>query len=156
MTNTLGVDGTVLRYGFFYGPGTIYDSNGSFAEDVRRRRVPIIGDGGGVFSFIHVDDAAAATAVALEEDEPGIYNIVDDEPAPVRAWLPWYAELLGASHPFRVPKFIGHLIAGPYATYMMTALRGASNEKAKQRLRWAPKYASWWHGFRSELSAQPF
>ncbi len=153
MTKTLGVDGIVLRYGFFYGPGTIYDSNGSFAEDLRRRRVPIIGDGGGVFSFIHVDDAAAATAVALEHGEPGIYNIVDDEPASVREWLPRYAELLGAPRPFWLPKFIGRLIAGPYATHMMTAQRGASNEKAKQRLRWASKYPSWRHGFHAELSS---
>ena len=112
-----GVAGIVLRYGYFYGPGTIYASDGSFAEDVRRRRVPIVGDGEGVSSFIHVDDAAAATVLALEHGEPGAYNVVDDDPAPVRVWLPTYAQLLGAPHPFRVPKLIGWLVAGPSGLY---------------------------------------
>ena len=148
-----GVAGIVLRYGYFYGPGTIYASDGSFAEDVRRRRVPIVGDGEGVSSFIHVDDAAAATVLALEHGEPGAYNVVDDDPAPVRIWLPTYAQLLGAARPFRVPKFVGRLGAGPYGLYFMTQQRGASNEKAKKRLRWKPSYQSWREGFGSELTA---
>ncbi len=148
-----GVAGIVLRYGYFYGPGTIYASDGSFAEDVRRRRVPIVGGGGGVSSFIHVDDAAAATVLALEHGEPGAYNVVDDDPAPVRVWLPTYAQLLGAARPFRVPKFVGWLGAGPYGLYFMTQQRGASNGKAKQRLRWKPSYPSWREGFGSELAA---
>ncbi len=148
-----GVEGVVLRYGWFYGPGTIYASDGSFAEDVRRRRVPIVGDGEGVSSFIHVDDAAAATVLALEHGEPGAYNVVDDDPAPVRVWLPAYAQLLGAPRPFRVPKFVGRLGAGPYGLYFMTEQRGAWNEKAKTRLRWKPRYPSWREGFASNLAA---
>ena len=150
---TSGIDGVILRYGYFYGPGTIYAADGSFAEGVRRRRIPIVGDGGGVFSFVHVDDAAAATAVTLGHGKPGIYNIVDDEPTAVRQWLPWYAELLEAPRPFRVPKFIGRLGAGPYGNYLMTEQRGASNGKAKKMLGWEPNYTSWRDGFRSELAS---
>lgn len=150
-----GVAGIVLRYGFFYGPGTIYAADGSFAEDVRRRRVPIVGDGEGVFSFVHVDDAAAATLLALEHGAPGAYNVVDDEPAPVRVWLPTYAQLLGAARPLRVPKLVDRLGAGAYGLYFMTQQRGASNQKAKKRLRWEPRYPSWREGFRSELARQP-
>ena len=149
-----GVAGIVLRYGYFYGPGTIYASDGSFAEDVRRRRVPIVGDGEGVCSFVHVDDAAAATVFALEHGEPGTYNVVDDDPAPVRTWLPTYAQLLGAARPFRVPKLVGRLGAGAYGLYFMTQQKGASNEKAKKRLRWEPRYPSWREGFGSELAGQ--
>lgn len=148
-----GVEGIVLRYGYFYGPGTMYAPDGSFAEDVRRRRVPLVGNGGGISSFIHVDDAAAATALALGHGESGAYNVVDDDPAPVRVWLPAYAELLGAPRPFRVPKLIGWLGAGPYGIYFMTQQRGASNAKAKERLRWKPSYSSWREGFRSDLAA---
>ena len=119
----------------------------------RRRRVPIVGDGGGVSSFIHVDDAAAATVLALEHGERGAYNVVDDDPAPVRVWLPTYAQLLGAACPFRVPKLVGRLGAGPYGLYFMTQQRGASNEKAKKRLHWKPSYPSWREGFGSDLAA---
>ena len=149
-----GVAGIVLRYGYFYGPGTIYAADGSFAEDVRRRRVPIVSDGEGVCSFVHVDDAAAATLLALEHGEPGAYNVVDDDPAPVRVWLPIYAQHIGAARPFPVPRLVGRLGAGPYGLYFMTQQRGASNQKAKKRLRWKPRYPSWREGFRSELAAQ--
>ena len=149
---TLGsadLPGVVVRYGFFYGPGTVYASDGSFAEDVRRRRVPIVGNGTGVFSFVHVEDAAAATVAALEHGEPGIFNIVDDEPAPVTDWLPVYAETLGARPPRRVPRWIARLLAGPYATYLMCDQRGAANAKAKRLLGWSPQYPTWRSGFKT-------
>src|SRR5206468_4449865 len=111
VTGTEGLDGIVLRYGLFYGPGTSYASDGYYAAEVKRRRFPILGKGTGVFSFIHVDDAAAATVAALERGSPGIYNIVDDDPAPVAEWVPYYAETLGAKKPYRVPKFLGRLAA---------------------------------------------
>ena len=150
-----GVAGIALRYGYFYGPGTIYAADGSFAQDVRRRRVPIVGEGEGVCSFVHVDDAAAATLLALEHGEPGAYNVVDDDPAAVRVWLPTYARLLGAARPFRVPKLVGWMGAGDYGLYFMTQQKGASNEKAKKLLRWEPRYPSWREGFGSELARQP-
>lgn len=152
--NTPGIEGVVLRYGYFYGPGTIYAADGTFAEDVRHRRVPLIGDGGGVFSFIHIEDAAAATVLALNHGEAGIYNIVDDDPAPMREWLPLYANMLGAPPPMYLPKFIGQFGAGRFGVYFMTEQRGASNKKAKQALGWQPAYSSWRNGFRSELTAQ--
>ena len=145
------LEGVVLRYGYFYGPGTIYARDGSFAQDVSRRRMPLVGHGGGVFSFIHINDAARATVAALGESDAGVYNIVDDDPAPVREWLPYYAEQLGARRPFRVPRWLGRLAAGSYAVYLMTEQRGASDWKAKERLGWAPEYGSWREGFRAEL-----
>ena len=141
------MEAVVLRYGQFYGPGTFYASDGSFAEDVRRRRVPVVGEGGGVFSFVHVDDAAAAAALAVTSTEPGIYNIVDDEPMPVAEWLPDYARLLDAPAPFKVPEFVARLAAGPYGRFVMTRQRGASNHKAKQQLGWSPRFRSWKDGF---------
>lgn len=151
-SNTLA--GIVLRYGFFYGPGTIYASDGSFAEDVRSRRIPVIGRGNGMYSFVHVDDAAFATTLAIEDGRPGIYNVVDDEPATFSDWLPDYAELLGAPRPMRVPEVVGRLAGGPYVSYLTTELRGACNHKAKQRLQWKPRYASWRDGFRAALQIQ--
>jgi 2-alkyl-3-oxoalkanoate reductase len=148
---TPGFDGLVLRYGYFYGPGTFYSSDGSSAAEVRRRRFPIVGKGTGVFSFIHVDDAAAATVAAVERGEPGIYNVVDDEPAPMSEWLPVYAEALGAKPPRRVPAWLAGLVAGKEAAALATTLRGASNEKAKRELGWTPKYPSWRQGFREGL-----
>lgn len=144
---TAELEGIVLRYGFFYGPGTVYARDGSFAEDVRRRRVPILGGGDGVFSFIHVEDAAAATVAALEGGAPGVYNVVDDEPAPVRNWLPYYAGLLGAKRPLRVPAWVGRVAAGPYAVYLMSQLPGASGEKVRRALGWSPRVPSWREGF---------
>jgi nucleoside-diphosphate-sugar epimerase len=147
----LEVDGLVLRYGFFYGPGTSYASDGAQAEDVRRRRFPIVGSGDGVFSFVHVDDAATATIRACERGAPGIYNVCDSEPAALREWLPVYAEALGAKRPMRVPKLIARLLAGESAVALTTTLRGASNAKARSELGWEPRYPSWRQGFAQAL-----
>jgi nucleoside-diphosphate-sugar epimerase len=141
----------VLRYGFFYGPGSAYDSDGYYAREVGRRRFPIVGRGGGVFSFVHVDDAAAATVAAVEGGPPGIYNVVDDDPAPMREWLPVLAEVLGAPKPRRVPKLVARVVAGSYVTRLATELRGASNTRAKAALGWQPRYPSWREGFREAL-----
>jgi nucleoside-diphosphate-sugar epimerase len=134
--------GIALRYGGFYGA-----ANDGWAEMVRKRQFPIVGDGGGVFSFIHVDDAAAATVLALEHEGPGLYNIVDDEPAPVREWLPFLADLLGAKPPRHVPRWLVKLLAGDVALMMGTDARGASNAKAKRELGWTLRYPSWRTGF---------
>jgi nucleoside-diphosphate-sugar epimerase len=141
--------GLALRYGGFYGPGTGISlaPDAQMAAPIRKRRFPIVGDGGGVFSHVHIDDAAAATAVAVERGKPGIYNIVDDDPAPVREWLPVLANALDAKLPRRIPRWLGRLLAGEAATFMMTEARGASNEKAKRELGWQPRYASWRQGF---------
>jgi nucleoside-diphosphate-sugar epimerase len=147
------LDGIVLRYGFFYGPGTIYARDGAFALDVERWRVPIIAGGHGIYSFIHIDDAAAATVAAVTRGAPGVYNIVDDEPGEVREWLPFYAELLDAPRPMRLPKLLGRLSAGSYGVHLMTRMPGASNELARQALGWAPRYASWRAGFEDALAA---
>jgi nucleoside-diphosphate-sugar epimerase len=147
--STEGVDGIVLRYGFFYGPGTAFAaSDGPSAQEVRRRRFPIVGRGTGVWSFIHVDDAASATVAALERGAPGIYNVVDDEPAPMREWLPAYAEAIGARPPLRVPKLLARIAAGPQAVHYGTTLQGASNAKVKGAFGWDPAHPSWRQGFR--------
>jgi nucleoside-diphosphate-sugar epimerase len=138
----------VLRYGWFYGPGTHFAENGSIASDVRRRRYPIVSGGGGLFSFVHVDDAAAATVAALERGAPGIYNVVSDDPAPMREWLPHYAEALGTEPPRRVPRWLARLLAGKMVAEMSTELRGASNAKAIRELGWRPLWASWREGFK--------
>ena len=151
VTKTEGIEGLVLRYGFFYGPGTGYAGDAYWADQVRKRRFPIVGGGGGVFSYIQIDDAATATVAAVERGQPGIYNVVDDDPAPVREWLPAYAEAVGAKKPRRVPAFIARFVAGKYAVMLATELRGASNEKAKRELGWTPRYASWREGFRDAL-----
>jgi 2-alkyl-3-oxoalkanoate reductase len=150
-TQTPGLEGVVLRYGQLYGPGTYYARDGNVAEQVRRRRFPIVGRGGGMFSFLHTDDAASATVTSLERSAPGIYNVVDDEPAPLREWLPVYAEALGARPPWRVPTFLARLVAGPFGAAFATELRGASNAKAKRELGWEPRYPSWRQGFREAL-----
>jgi nucleoside-diphosphate-sugar epimerase len=150
-TQTAGLEGLVLRYGQFYGPGTYYARDGNIAEQVRRRRFPIVGRGEGVFSFIHIDDAASATVAAVERGAPGIYNVVDDEPAPLREWLPVYADAIGAKRPLRVPALLARLAAGPFAAAFATQLRGASNAKAKRELGWEPRYSSWRAGFREAL-----
>jgi nucleoside-diphosphate-sugar epimerase len=151
VTQTEGLEGLVLRYGFFYGPGSGYASDGYVADQVRRRRFPLVGEGSGVFSYIHVDDAAAATVAAVERGRPGVYNIVDDDPAPMSEWLPAYAEVLGAKKPHRVPKLVARFVAGRYATMLATELRGAANERAKRELGWSPRYPSWRQGFREAL-----
>jgi nucleoside-diphosphate-sugar epimerase len=146
-----GMEGVVLRYGFFYGPGTSYAGDGYQASEVRKRRFPVIGDGSGVFSFVHVDDAATATVAACERGSAGIYNVTDDEPAPVREWLPVYAEAVGAKPPRRVPRWLARLVAGSAVTGFATSLRGASNARAKAELGWQPHWASWREGFRGAL-----
>jgi 2-alkyl-3-oxoalkanoate reductase len=142
-------EGLALRYGGFYGPGTSISRapDAVMAAPIRKRRFPIVGDGAGVWSHVHIQDAAAATAVAVEQGPPGIYYIVDDEPAPVREWLPVLASALDAKPPRRVPRWLGRLAAGEAATIMMTEARGASNKKAKRELGWKPRYASWRQGF---------
>ena len=143
------LEGVVLRYGGFYGPGTTLSADPSAPQTlaVRKRQFPVVGNGGGVWSFIHIDDAAAATAVAVERGKRGIYNVVDDDPAPARDWMPELAHALGAKPPRRVPRWLGRLLAGEAAAVMMTEVRGASNEKAKRELGWKPRYASWRQGF---------
>ncbi len=134
--------GLALRYGGLYG-----SPQDAQLELVRKRRFPIVGDGGGIWSFVHLDDAAAATVLALERGEPGIYNIVDDEPAPVREWLPALAAAIGAKPPRRVPGWLGRLLAGEVGVVLMTEIRGASNAKAKRELGWRLRYPSWRRGF---------
>jgi nucleoside-diphosphate-sugar epimerase len=148
-------EGLVLRYGGFYGPGTAISlaSDAPMAGPIRKRRFPIVGDGGGVWSHVHIDDAAAATAAAVEHGRAGIYNVVDDEPAPVREWLPVLASALDAKPPRRVPRWLGRLLAGETATVMMTEAKGASNEKAKRELGWKPRYPSWRQGFAEGLGS---
>ena len=141
-------DGIVLRYGLFYGA-----RNDGLIEPVHKRRYPIIGEGGGITSWIHLDDAAAATVLALEHDGPAIYNIVDDEPAPVREWLPVLAQALGARPPRRFPVWLARLVAGEAAVVMGTDARGASNARAKRELGWTPRYPSWRRGFYATYSA---
>ena len=144
--------GTVLRYGFFYGPGTALAADGFYAQLACKRRFPVIGSGEARWSFVHVDDAAAATVAALERGSGGVYNIVDDDPAPAREWIPAYAAAAGAKLPWRVPVWLGRLGGGSAAVAGMTTQRGASNDKAKRELGWAPSYASWREGFRATLS----
>ena len=142
-----GLEGLVLRYGWFYGPGTYYADDGSMAEDVRKRRFPVLGKGTGLFSFVHVDDAASATVAAVKRGAPGVYNVVDDDPAPQREWLPVYAEAIGAKKPLRVPVWVARLVVGKIAT-VASVQPGAANAKAKRELGWEPRWPSWRQGFR--------
>jgi len=146
-------EGLVLRHGWLYGPGTAIALNppGSQIELIRKRKFPIIGGGTGVWSFIHVEDAAEATVAAVEGGPAGIYNVVDDEPAPVSRWAPLLAAAVGAKRPLRVPGWIGRIAAGEVATVAMTEIRGASNDKAKRELGWRPRYPSWRQGFAGGL-----
>src|SRR5215218_10090843 len=137
----------VLRYGAFYGPGTSLAPGEQLFELVRKRKFPLVGDGAGVWSFIHIADAAEATLAAVEHGSRGVYNVVDDDPAPVAEWLPALAQTLGATKPMRVPRFIGRLFAGEAGVVMMTDVRGASNAKAKRELSWRPAHPSWRQGF---------
>jgi 2-alkyl-3-oxoalkanoate reductase len=145
--------GIVLRYGGFYGPGTSLAPGGDVVEMVRQRKFPVIGNGAGVWSFIHIDDAANATRLAIERGASGIYNIVDDEPAEVSTWLPDLARAIGAKPPYHLPTWLGWLGAGEAGVSMMTRVRGSSNAKAKLALNWQPSYASWRDGFRRGFSA---
>jgi nucleoside-diphosphate-sugar epimerase len=140
-------EGIVLRYGVFYGPGTSLAPGEEQFELVRKRKLPLVGDGGGVWSFIHIADAAEATVAAVEHGSRGVYNVVDDEPAPVAEWLPALAQTLGAKKPMRVPRFVGRLFAGETGAVFMTEIRGASNAKAKRELGWRPAHPSWRQGF---------
>ena len=138
-------EGIVLRYGTFYGPGA-----GEFlVEMARKRQLPVIGGGTGVWSFIEITDAAAATIAAIEHGTPGIYNVVDDDPAPVAEWLPYLAKVAGGKPPLRVPAWLGRLLAGEFVVAQMTSSRGSSNQKARKELGWVPQYLSWREGFRA-------
>ena len=148
----LGAGGLALRYGYFYGPGTSISARGALGEEVAKRRLPIVGGGTGVWSFIHIDDAAGATAAALTRGESGAYNVVDDEPAPAREWIPALAEALGAKAPRSVPAWLARPLAGEYGVYTMTRAQGASNARAKSALAWTPRHASWREGFRTALA----
>ena len=145
------LEGVVLRYGQFYGPDGYYARDGFIGRQVRKRRFPIVGKGTGVFSFIHVDDAAGATVAALDRGAPGLYNVVDDEPSPMHEWLPVYAEALGAKPPRRVPVWLAKIVAGAGTAGMAIGLRGASNGKAKRELAWQPRFPSWRQGFHEGL-----
>lgn len=159
VTGATWTDGIVLRYGGFYGPGTSISMEppGVQSEMVRKRQFPIVGDGTGYTSFIHIDDAASATVAAIERGRPGIYHVTDDEPARASEWLPVLAAALGAKPPMRVPVWLARILAGPAAVEIMTRASGASNAKAKQELAWQPAYASWRdgfvHGLRSHVEA---
>jgi nucleoside-diphosphate-sugar epimerase len=141
-------EGIVLRYGSFYGPG----ASDFLLDMLRKRRVPVIGGGTGVWSFIEITDAAAATLAAVDRGAPGLYNVVDDDPAPVAEWLPYLARVAGAKPPLRVPAWAGRLLAGEFVVAQMTTSRGSSNEKARKELGWEPRYASWREGFRAWVS----
>jgi nucleoside-diphosphate-sugar epimerase len=147
-----GLEGIVLRYGFFYGPGTAYAKDGYWAEEARRRRLPVIGRGEGMASFIHVEDAASATVAAVERGAPGVYNIVDDEPARLRDWAPVFAAAVGAGRPLRIPAFVARLVGGRALVEMAQTSRAASNAKAKRELGWEPSIASWREGFQTALA----
>jgi nucleoside-diphosphate-sugar epimerase len=148
-----GVQGTVLRFGYLYGPGTSIARDGTMAEDLRSRRMPIVGSGEGVWSFVNVDDAARAIVIALDrqDGEAHIYNVVDDEPAPVREWLPALAAAVGAPRPWRVPTSLARVIGGDLGVTFMVKAQGASGALAKQELGWQPQIPSWREGFRTAL-----
>ena len=138
-------EGIVLRYGSFYGPG----ASQVMLDVLRKRQLPVVGGGTGIWSFIEITDAAAATAAAVERGAPGLYNIVDDDPAPVAEWLPYLAEVAGTKPPLHVPAWLGGLLAGEFVVAQMTSVRGSSNAKARKELLWEPRYASWREGFRA-------
>jgi nucleoside-diphosphate-sugar epimerase len=146
-------EGIVLRYGGFYGPATGFSlhPDGDMVELLRKRKFPVVGRGTGVWSFVHIEDAASATVAAIEHGERGVYNVVDDDPAPVSEWLPDAASAVGARKPMRLPRWLGRLAAGEAAVVMMNEVRGASNAKAKRELGWKPRYTSWRQGFADGL-----
>jgi 2-alkyl-3-oxoalkanoate reductase len=156
VTGATGVEGIALRHANHYGPGTGFALDGDIVNLVRKRRLPVIGNGRGIWSFIHVDDLARATIAAIEHGTPGsIYNIVDDEPVAAATWIPGLAEAIGAKPPRHVPVWLGRLAAGEVGVSMMTQIRGTSNAKAKRELGWQPGYPSWRDGFRSGLGDVP-
>jgi nucleoside-diphosphate-sugar epimerase len=151
VTEADGIEGVALRYGNFYGPGTGMADDGDISAQVRRRMFPVVGDGTGVWSFAHIEDAATGAIAAAERGAPGVYNICDDDPAPVAVWLPELARALGAKPPRHVPVWLGRLFVGDVGVSMMTQIRGAANGKAKRELGWKPRYQSWRDGFRYGL-----
>jgi nucleoside-diphosphate-sugar epimerase len=153
VTGAEWTEGIALRYGGFYGPGTSFSARGESVEMIRKRKFPLVGDAAGVWSFVHIEDAAEATVAAVERGRRGVYNIVDDDPAPVAEWLPAAASAAGAKPPRRVPLWLGRALAGEAAAVMMTSVRGASNEKAKRELGWEPRHASWREGFGEAVAA---
>lgn len=156
VTSATGITGIVLRYGLFYGPGTAISADGEVVTMVRRRRIPIVGNGGGVWSFVHIDDVAQATVAALASPTAhGRYNVVDDEPARVADWLPYLAQVVGARPPRRVPVWLARPLLGEQGIRMMTEVRGSRNTRARQELGWEPRYPSWRVGFRDELAPTP-
>jgi nucleoside-diphosphate-sugar epimerase len=157
-TAVLGAEdlaGIVLRYGGFYGPGTSLGDGGAMVEGVRKRQLPVVGDGAGVTSFLHIEDAAAATVAALDRGAPGVYNVVDDEPAPSSEWIPVLAKAVGAKPPRHVTVWLAKPLIGEAGVWLMTKAPGASNVKAKAELGWTPRYASWRVGFREGLGSGP-
>jgi nucleoside-diphosphate-sugar epimerase len=150
-----GIEALALRYANFYGPGTSYGVDGEITALVRKRAFPIIGDGAGVWSFVHVDDAAAVTLAALERGRPGVYNVADDEPAPVAQWLPYFAEISGAKAPMHVPVWLGRMAGGEVTVSMVTRIRGAANGLAKREFDWQPRYPSWRQGFAATFGRPP-
>ena len=141
--------GVVLRYGGFYGPGSGLTRDGDQTRMVRARKFPLVGGGTGIWSFIEITDAATATLAAVTRGAPGVYNVVDSDPAPVAEWLPYLARVAGAKPPLRVPAWVGRLLAGEFVVTQMTTGRGSSNDKARKYLGWEPRYASWREGFRA-------
>ena len=148
---TADAAGLALRYGGLYGPGNVIGKGGELLTMVQEGKLPLVGDGRGVWSFCHVDDAASATAIAVERGAPGVYNIVDDDPAPVSEWLPELARIIGAKPPRHVPAWVARPLVGEHGVSLMTKIRGSSNAKAKRELGWEPRYASWREGFRTGL-----
>lgn len=149
--NASGIEGIALRYGNLYGPGTGIALDGAIVATVRRRMLPLVGNGGGIWSFTHIDDAAAAAVAAIRHGEPGIYNIDDDEPAAVNVWLPELARAVGAKPPFHIPVWLARQMVGDVGVSMMTQIRGALNAKAKCSLAWQPRYKTWREGFHKGL-----
>lgn len=149
------ITGTVLRYGGFYGPHTSIGKDGSIVQAVRRRKLPLVGEGAGVWSFVHIDDAASATAAVVQAGRGGVYNVVDDEPAPVSEWLSFLAHCAHARPPRQVPAWFAKLVIGEHVVAMMNEIRGVSNAKIKRELGWTPRWPSWRDGFRDTLKNAP-
>ncbi|MFD4326313.1 NAD-dependent epimerase/dehydratase family protein [Nocardioides sp. NPDC058538] len=145
------LEGVVLRYGNFYGPGNATSREGALGEMLRKGKMPVVGGGTGVWSFVHIDDVASATVAALDRGASGIYNIVDDEPAPVNQWIPLLAEEVGGRNPMRLPAWLARPLIGEFGVALMTSVRGSTNAKAKRELGWTPSYATWREGFRTGI-----
>lgn len=151
VTAATDLEGVVLRYGNFYGPGNAASRDGAIGELLRKGKMPVVGGGTGVWSFVHIDDVASATVAAIDRGAPGIYNIVDDEPAPVNQWMPYLAEQVGGRNPMRLPAWLARPLIGEFGVALMTSVRGSSNAKAKRELGWTPSYPTWREGFRTGI-----